>query len=174
MKSFQLQAGIPADGECAGDEVCEASVRKALGIGAPSTTRAVLDLQADLKRLGFYNGPLDGKGGPTLDAGRQEVPARRRHPRGQRVRARCQSALNRALGLDDPALPAGAAPTTPKTVIQLQSDLKSLGVYNGPLDGKGGPSLTEAIKQFQYSAGIPADGKCGARCQHELVKALSR
>ena len=88
--------------------------------------------------------------------------------------AKCQSALNRALGLDDPALPAGAAPTTPKTVAQLQSDLKNLGLYNGPLDGKASPGLDAAVKDFQHNAGIPADGKCGVRCQRALVEALTR
>jgi len=57
---------------------------------------------------------------------------------------------------------------------RLQQHLASLGFYTGPLDGKGGPSLDAAIKNLQHNAGIPADGKCGARCQHELVKALSR
>jgi len=172
IKAFQQQAGLPADGEC--DDACLAAIRKALGIGAAPAVRTVLDLQADLKRLGFYTGPVDGKGGPRLDQAIKKFQLDVGIPADGDCDVKCQSALNKALGLDDPALPPGAAPTTPKTVLQLQSDLRNLGFFTGALDGKPGPSLTAAIKQFQHDAGIPADGKCGARCQHELVKALSR
>jgi peptidoglycan hydrolase-like protein with peptidoglycan-binding domain len=172
LKRFQLQAGIPADGRC-DDDACEAAIRKALGIGVSPAVRSVSDLQADLKRLGLYNGPVDGKGGPSLDAAVKTFQRDVGIPADGECGARCRSSLNRALGLDDPALPAGAAPTTPKTVVQLQTDLKHLGFYTGPLDGKaGGPLLDAAVKDFQHGAGIAADGKCGARCQHELVKAL--
>jgi peptidoglycan hydrolase-like protein with peptidoglycan-binding domain len=87
---------------------------------------------------------------------------------------KCQSALKKALGLDDPALPAGAVPTTPKTVTQLQSDPRKLGFYSGPPDGRYGAERKAAVAKFQHDAGIPADGKCGERCQLEIVKALTR
>lgn len=41
---------------------------------------------------------------------------------------------------------------------KLQMGLASAGVYDGPTDGRAGPKLREAIRRYQVSEGLPADG----------------
>jgi len=58
----------------------------------------------------------------------------------------------------------GQAPAAPGTVIDrnilhVQVILDSLGFAPGVLDGKGGQSLTAALKGFQESKGLPRTGK---------------
>jgi len=86
---------------------------------------------------------------------------------------RCQKAIQKALGLDDPALPPGAPPVTHSTVLKLQQDLRSLG-FPVPLDGKNGPLLVKAVQDFQHAYGLKPDGKCDQRCQLELAQQLSK
>ncbi|WP_298965437.1 lytic murein transglycosylase [uncultured Methylobacterium sp.] len=40
----------------------------------------------------------------------------------------------------------------------LQEGLQGRGLYDGPLDGRAGPKLREALRRFQIAAGLPADG----------------
>lgn len=137
-------------------------------------TAAVRRLQGDLGRLGLYSGPLDGRDSTELEAAVKTFQRRvGLHIDGD-CDQRCRAALNKALGLDDPKLPPGAAPKAPRTVKELQRDLKKLGFYSGPLDGRNDAGLKGAVKRFQLDAGIAANGKCGARCQFAIVKALTR
>jgi peptidoglycan hydrolase-like protein with peptidoglycan-binding domain len=86
----------------------------------------------------------------------------------------CQKALKKAVALDDPKGPPGAAPSSPPTMSELQRDLKKLGFYTGPIDGRVDQQVTDAVKSFQSDAGIPADGKCVKRCQLAFVRALTK
>ncbi|MEE7494284.1 lytic murein transglycosylase [Methylobacterium oryzae] len=40
----------------------------------------------------------------------------------------------------------------------LQAGLAAAGFYDGPTDGRAGPKLREAVRRYQISAGLPADG----------------
>ncbi|WP_267420847.1 lytic murein transglycosylase [Methylobacterium sp. GC_Met_2] len=40
----------------------------------------------------------------------------------------------------------------------LQAGLASAGFYDGPADGRAGPKLREAVRRYQISVGLPADG----------------
>lgn len=40
----------------------------------------------------------------------------------------------------------------------LQTDLARAGFYDGPADGRAGPKLREAVRRYQISEGLPADG----------------
>ena len=50
----------------------------------------------------------------------------------------------------------------------LQVALHSRGVYAGSIDGVKGPATTKAIKRFQRSAGLPADGVPGPKTRRAL------
>lgn len=50
---------------------------------------------------------------------------------------------------------AGSATAT------IQKDLKRLGYYKGPIDGKYGPQTKAAVRAFQKANGLVADGKYG-------------
>ncbi|MEE7503022.1 lytic murein transglycosylase [Methylobacterium mesophilicum] len=40
----------------------------------------------------------------------------------------------------------------------LQTGLAAAGFYDGPTDGRAGPKLREAVRRYQISVGLPADG----------------
>ena len=46
---------------------------------------------------------------------------------------------------------------------RIQTALKNAGLYNGPIDGKIGPASRTAIKIFQSTHGLKADGKVGLK-----------
>jgi hypothetical protein len=62
---------------------------------------------------------------------------------------------------------AAAAPATSSnyasagsgTVRELQSALRGLGYYSGPLDGVAGPKTTRAIRAYQKQNGLLVDGR---------------
>ncbi|MBM7168697.1 peptidoglycan-binding protein [Streptomyces sp. G44] len=62
------------------------------------------------------------------------------------------------------ALRPGAATTLPEatapSVREIQTLLRRCG-YDVPVDGVGGPRLTQAIRRFQHDHGLPVDGIVG-------------
>ncbi|MGZ5393879.1 MAG: peptidoglycan-binding domain-containing protein [Mycobacterium sp.] len=137
-------------------------------------TAAGKRVQSDLQKLGFYRGPVDGRNSTRTKTAVKDF----QQSVGIKVDGKCldicQRALKKALALDDPKGPPGAAPSSPSTVSELQRVLKNLGFYTGPIDGRGDEKVTDAVKSFQSDAGIPADGKCGKRCQLALVQAITK
>jgi hypothetical protein len=57
-----------------------------------------------------------------------------------------------------------------KSVKELQSRLKELGLYQGEPDGNLGPSTVEAVKAFQTKNGMIPDGIVGAQTRALLFK----
>jgi peptidoglycan hydrolase-like protein with peptidoglycan-binding domain len=49
----------------------------------------------------------------------------------------------------------GQANVSPSTVQLAQQELKSKGLYNGPIDGVAGPETQSALAQFQRQNGLP-------------------
>jgi lipoprotein-anchoring transpeptidase ErfK/SrfK len=56
-------------------------------------------------------------------------------------------------------VPQPAAPALDRNILHVQVILDSLGFGPGVLDGKGGQSLTAALKGFQEAKGLPRTGK---------------
>ena len=54
----------------------------------------------------------------------------------------------------------------------LQRDLKKLGFFHGPVTGFYGPLTTAAVKRFQRSAGLKADGLWGPKSASALRRRL--
>ena len=54
----------------------------------------------------------------------------------------------------------GEEPST-KIIKELQTELKDLGFYDGPIDGIYGPATVEAVKKLQAECGLPQDGIYG-------------
>lgn len=48
-----------------------------------------------------------------------------------------------------------------ETVKGIQRDLKKLGYFNGPVNGKYGPMTKNAVRKFQQENGLTVDGKYG-------------
>lgn len=66
------------------------------------------------------------------------------------------------------ANPEAAANGIDRTVLHVQVILDKLNFGPGPLDGKGGQSMTAALKGFQESRGLKATGKIDAATLHAL------
>lgn len=135
---------------------------------------ALQQLQRALKRLGLYAGAADGIASPELTAAVKSFQRRVGLPIDGNCDTRCRSALNKALGLDDPKRPPGATPKAPRTVKELQRDLEKLGFYSGPIDGRDDAAVKAAVKRFQRDAGLPVDGRCTSRCQFLIVRRLTK
>lgn len=54
------------------------------------------------------------------------------------------------------------------TVVAIQTRLKTLEIYSGPLDGSFGGGTEAAVKTFQKNAGIPVDGEVGPNTWKQL------
>jgi cytochrome c2 len=67
-----------------------------------------------------------------------------------------------------PAAPAVNLPTA--TVLSLQHELARLGYFHGPFTGFYGPLTTAAVKRFQRSEGLHADGIWGPRSTAALKR----
>lgn len=54
--------------------------------------------------------------------------------------------------------PAAGARLDGPGLRALQTGLAAAGFYDGPTDGRAGPKLREAVRRYQISVGLPADG----------------
>ncbi len=148
-------------------------VESAPPVKVPSSL-TIRQIQSALKYLGLYNGPVDGRPSVSVTAAIKDFQRQVGLKVDGKCGPQCRQALAQARALDDPAVGDDEPPVTKKTVAVLQSDLQSLGFYAGPLDGRNGPRLAAAVKEFQRSAGIKVDGTCEAACQFALVRALNK
>ncbi len=73
-------------------------------------------------------------------------------------------------GASASAAPASSLSTT--ATARLQRDLKKLGFFHGPVTGYYGPLTTAAVKRFQRSAGLKADGVWGPKSASALRRRL--
>lgn len=137
---------------------------------------AVRRLQEELRRLGFFHGPVTGFYGPLTTA------AVRRFQAAAGLRSdgiwgpASRRALARRLGGPSnstaPPTTAGALPAPAAWVQRLQVDLGRLGFFQGPDTGIYGPLTTAAVERFQRAAGIAVDGRWGPTSQRALVDRL--
>ncbi|WP_029059844.1 peptidoglycan-binding domain-containing protein [Stappia stellulata] len=172
---------------------------------APAPDRATLqaqklvrDIQVELRRLGMYEGPLDGLKGPATERG---VRAYQR-ARGLAETGRVDEALMARLSLDTgdgvngpdapplPPLPPATVPgsssaspsATPSTALSpervriagIQSALAELGYGPIEVDGYAGEQTSNAIRRFELDRGLPIDGAISERIATELENVLGR
>lgn len=58
-------------------------------------------------------------------------------------------------------------------VAQLQTDLTTLGYYDGEIDGGYGSATRDAVEDFQYANGLDDDGRCGPLTKAALYTAVN-
>jgi peptidoglycan hydrolase-like protein with peptidoglycan-binding domain len=130
----------------------------------PVAPQAVQDVQSRLRQAGVYTGQIDGVWGVDSQA------ALERYQQGHQLQVTGQ--LNQAtaatLGLDPNALltvPVAAPPPPPAVQLQpgsvraIQARLRSLGFYNGAVDGVWGDGTQAAIERFQQGRGLQPNGQ---------------
>ncbi len=155
VKAFQTSVGLTPDG-VAGPKTIAAYEAAIKGDSSVAT------LQQELKNLGYYQGAIDGVYGPSttaavkalqIDLGVTPVDGR--------------FGPQTAAALDHKQRGKGTA-----TVVQLQSDLTTLGYFVTRIDGVYGPATTQAVKLFQQNNGLTVDGVAGPKTMAAIEQAM--
>jgi peptidoglycan hydrolase-like protein with peptidoglycan-binding domain len=130
----------------------------------PLPPQAVQDVQDRLRQAGAYNGRIDGIWG----ADSQAALERFQQSHQLQVTGQLNQATAATLGMDPNAL-VGASATTPvlppadhlrpASVRTIQAQLRSLGFYNGAVDGVWGAGTEVAIERFQQGRGLQPNGQ---------------
>lgn len=118
-------------------------------------------IQAQLGVLGFDAGPVTGEmTGRTLKSADEYVAT---------FGLRNKSSLGAQLG-DTIAL-MGTVPASAHgaLILSVEADLKSLGLYAGPLDGQWSPRLGQAVRAFQNRVGQSQTGTLTAATLSEVA-----
>jgi peptidoglycan hydrolase-like protein with peptidoglycan-binding domain len=132
----------------------------------PVPPAAIQAVQEHLRSAGAYNGAADGVWGPDSAAALQRFQANHQ----LQATGQLNQATATALGLDPSALlgmqQAAVSPSVPppetlrsSSVREVQERLRSLGFYNGGVDGVWGQSTQAAIQQFQQNRGLQPNGQ---------------
>jgi len=154
----------------------------------------VLDLQISLRKIGLYEGPLDGLNGPATERAIRAFERRA----GQVETGEATEALLALVLLQGDAPPAGGIPV-PRSkpgfsgtlesspgaetdagvdadphLMRIQKALSELGY--GPLkaDGLMGANTTAAIKRFEFDRGLPMTGTPGPKVIERLEMVSGR
>lgn len=107
-------------------------------------------LQADLRDLGFYQGPVDGIFTDEVSAAIAAFQtANGLEPTGLPDEATVQGIADAAEGRTAALMAATA---------QLQSELTALGLYSGPIDGIYSAAVADAVRALQAQLGVPQTG----------------
>lgn len=155
VKAFQASVGLTPDG-VAGPKTIAAYEAALKGDSSVAT------LQQELKNLGYYKGAVDGVYGPsTIAAVRALQIDLGVTPADGRFGPKTAAAL------DQKQKGKGTA-----TVVQLQSDLTTLGYFVTHIDGVYGPATTQAVKLFQQQHGLVADGVAGTKTMAAIEQAM--
>jgi peptidoglycan/xylan/chitin deacetylase (PgdA/CDA1 family) len=129
-------------------------------------SRGVLveELQEMLTRLGFNPGPIDGNFGSFTEAAVKSFQKSKNLTADGIVGPRTWSALDDALEalppVEHPVLRKGSSG---ESVVYLQQRLRKLGFDSGPIDGIFGSRTEGAVKLFQASNNLKADGIVGTK-----------
>jgi peptidoglycan hydrolase-like protein with peptidoglycan-binding domain len=145
----------------------------------PAAARAraqlISDIQRELSKRGFYDGPIDGIYGAKMDAAIRDFE----HAAGLKPSVEpgetLLAAIVRSTVKASPPVPAGAkrdpiadllAPS--QRVLAVQRALSDYGY--GPLQSTGvfDPSTRAAIEKFERERGLPAAGQISERLVREL------
>ena len=108
----------------------------------------VAAVQSDLETAGYYKGKIDGIWGTETATAVKELQAANGLPETGYLDPPSQAALADEL-----------AGQESNQVSALQGVLKSLGFYDGPIDGQWSQQLEDSLKEFQRELGVPETGQ---------------
>jgi peptidoglycan hydrolase-like protein with peptidoglycan-binding domain len=143
-------------------------------------TEVISDIQRELARRGFYEGPVDGLPGPRTDAAIQDfadaagvkpIP----EPSEELLRTLLKSTVKAARPGAARADPIGDLITPPaRRVTAVQRALTEFGY--GPLKATGviGPDTRAAIEKFERERKLPITGQISDRLVRELSATTGR
>ncbi|WP_305988784.1 peptidoglycan-binding protein [Roseibium sp. MMSF_3544] len=158
------------------------------GLQVQEISTLVLDLQISLRKIGLYEGPLDGLSGPATERAIRAFERRS----GQAETGEASEALLALILLHGDAPQASfvpvprAKPGSSGTVMQVEDRVASADVDTDPMlmriqkalselgygplkaDGVMGANTTAAIKRFELDRGLPLTGEPGPKTIENL------
>ncbi|SEL58339.1 Peptidoglycan-binding (PGRP) domain of peptidoglycan hydrolases-containing protein [Stigmatella aurantiaca] len=174
VKAFQSARGLVADG-VVGPKTWAKLTAAPSGGATPTlkqgaTGASVTNLQNRLAQHGFNPGAADGQFGPKTTAAVKAFQSAKGLVADGVVGPKTWAKLNAAAA---PSAPGGSGPTLKQgysgaPVTALQNRLNQLGFNAGAADGQFGPKTTAAVKAFQSSKGLVADGVVGPKTWSQL------
>lgn len=210
VKAFQKKAGVWSDGVAGPDTLkalysekapktsnAAASTGETLEDG--STGSAVRALQTQLKKLGYYNGSIDG----SFGAGTKAAVIAFQSKNGLTADGKAGNAtLNKLYSSDAKSASSSGSSSSGSTigsihgvsdesdigstgyvtlelgssgsaVNKLQKRLKELGYYSGNTDGSFGEGTEAAVRAYQKMNNLTVDGKAGPATQRKLYGTTS-
>jgi len=180
LANFQSANSLDADGIAGSATLAALNLTSTpsggdqLPLKAGSSGDMVLNLQARLHNLGYYQGALDGSFGTgTSNAVASFQSANQLAADGiagmDTLRALSLLSSDVSRGSGSTGAPAGPNSEQPPykqgmsgdNVLKLQTRLRELGYYQGPLDGSYGPGTRSAVAIFQSDNYLDVDGITG-------------
>jgi peptidoglycan hydrolase-like protein with peptidoglycan-binding domain len=122
----------------------------------------VEEMQTSLADLGYYEGDIDGLYGPKTIAAVKTFQAQAGLTADGKYGPKTHDALAEANG-NDPAT---------NVVREIQVELRSLGLYDGEIDGLYGTETADAIMKAQEACAIEPDGIYGPETHDCLLDLL--
>lgn len=203
VKKFQKRYALKDDGivgddtrlalyEAAG--ITEGSTSSSSSSGSSDSTilrhgsrsEAVRRLQQDLTTLGYYNGAISGHFGNKTEAAVMSFQRKNGLSAdgiaGSNTLAKIATALGNSSSSGSSSSQGGSSSSSDvllkhgvksEAVRTLQTNLKSLGYYNGSVTGNFGRLTKEAVYNFQKSNGLSADGIAGKNTLSAIEKKLA-
>lgn len=138
-----------------------AQVAPPLSYVQPVPPQTVQDVQNRLRQAGVYGGRIDGVWGGDSQAALERF----QQAHQLQVTGQLNQATAATLGLDPgtllvpTAMPPPADQLRPTSVQAIQARLRSLGFYNGAVDGVWGAGTQSAIERLQQGRGLQPNGQ---------------
>ena len=141
---------------------------------------AVLKLQQDLSKLGYYSGTISGHFGSKTEAAVMSFQKANGLSADGVAGSKTLAKIATALGNSSSSSSSNSSSsnsssssaasssllkqgTKSEAVRTLQQNLKTLGYYTGSVTGNFGPLTKEAVYSFQKANGLSADGVAGEK-----------
>jgi peptidoglycan hydrolase-like protein with peptidoglycan-binding domain len=126
-------------------------------------------LQTSLAAAGYFTAEVDGVYGPETVTAVEAL----QKAHGLPVTGAVDKATETVLQADLQAKGGAVAQQSVASTAAVQQTLKLAGYWDGPVDGKWTPALTEALKSFQTALGVAPTGTVDAATIAALEHALA-
>lgn len=152
----------------------------ALALQRGDNNSEVKNVQSCLRRLGYFNGPVNGNFGSMTEAAVRRFQQANKISAIGKVGPKTQAALQRRCGRGgETGVSANACQRGLRSgcdgaaVRQLQRELKALGFYNGPVTGRFRGLTKDAVIRFQRQKGVNPIGVVGPRTKEAIRLAFN-
>jgi peptidoglycan hydrolase-like protein with peptidoglycan-binding domain len=129
---------------------------------AGSSGKAIEEIQQQLKSLGFFSGKIDGDFGPQTVTAVKKFQAKHGLSQDGVIGSGTYKYLfQKTSKASSESTTSNSDIKQSMSIKDIQAALKDLGYYTGTVDGVSGSNTENAIKKFQRSKKLTADGVVG-------------